>query len=141
MLKLVQDAIDELEVIGTDLYAELGPYGASIAASLKHDAKAAFDAAVAAGKFAVDTFEKIGMQALSDYWSTCKSQIGLAAKSLLDTFNAKGWNAALAAAGELLHNINWRDVAVSLTGIGKQTLMATAAALFRMLLAGVLVPA
>ena len=83
----------------------------------------------------------ITKSALTDYWLTVKAQLSAAWSSLYATWKASGFQAAVDAATKLLGNINWREVGVSLTGIGMATLATTARATVQMLVTGILAAA
>jgi len=138
-LQFVESFVKELEDLGSEIVQDLGVFGASLIASIRYDAEKAFDAAVQAGKFAKETFEEVGSKELADFWATAKAQIAQEAENLLTTFDTNGFHAAVAEAANLLDNINWRAVAVALTGIGRTTLEAAAGAFVRMLVSGVVV--
>lgn len=139
---IVQSVIDDLEGIGESLYADLGNFGHALAANIQYDAKCTFDAAVAAGKYTVTTFEAVGKDAIGNYWITVKAELAAYGAKLKDMIlNGGGMKAALDYAVSLLHAIDWRDVAISLTGIGLTTLRASATAGLQMLISGVLAAA
>lgn len=139
--QIVDEVKNELVTLGSEIYADLGLYGASLVAAVRYDTQKAFQEAVTAGKYAADTFMALTRQNLADFWATAKSQIATAAKSILATLQSSGFVAAGDLAQSLLMNIDWRAVGVALTGVGYKTLEGAAMALLRMLIAGVIVPA
>lgn len=140
-LQIVTDVETELSALAGVLSSDLGVFGSGLAAAIKYDTQKAFDAAVAAGKYAANTFIALVKDDLSNYWITVKDQIGTAAASLLATFSTGGFQAAVDQATKLLGAIDWRAVATSLTGIAMATLATTARATITMLISGVLAAA
>lgn len=139
--QFVAAIIADIEGIAQALYDDLGYLGTALVANIRYDSQKAFDEAVTAGTYAVDTFEKVGAAALADYWATVKSQLSAEWTNLASVAASQGFEAAVTAGTSLLKNIDWRAVSVSLTGIAEATLATTARATIAMLISGVLASA
>lgn len=127
----------EVSVIESDL----GAFGSAIYASAQYDCKFAFEEAVKVGKYAATTFLAITKDHIEQYWSAVKTQVIAEGKLLLSMISTDGMQATLTYLTNMLKAIDWRSIAVSLTGIGLSTLKVTANAALQMLVADVLVAA
>lgn len=132
-----QDVSDDLGL----LWSDLGYFGAGLASAIKHDTQKAFDAAVALGTYAKDTFIAVAEPDLDNFWITVKDWAATNLKTILDNFATGGFSAALDAVKSALGAINWRGVATALTGVGEATLATTAHGVVTMALSGLITAA
>ena len=107
--------------------SDIGVFAHALYANVSYDVKAA---GKVAGEVLKEDFENL--------WATAKLQIAQEGKSLLATLQSQGFEAAKAAATDMLKNINWKAVGASLEGVGISTLSSFASALLPMLVSGVL---
>lgn len=139
--EFVQTVIDDVNALVGNIGTELGYLGTALVASIKYDTMWAFQQAVQLGKYAADTFIALTKAALVDYWLTVKAQLSTSWNQLRGIASLQGFQAAVDYGTTLLKNIDWRAVAISLTGIAEATLATTARAVLAMLISGVLTPA